>query len=296
MEKEAANYNNLFLYSPIPKWVYDINTFEILDVNKAAIKHYGYSRKEFLNMTIRDLRPQPEIPKMFEAHRKSKGRKGNFYIGKFTHLKKNKDKILVEIHGHKVSFKGHESIMVVCIDVTEKDRQWDELKNSEKRLQAASQIAQLGYWRFEMDSGKLIWSDEIYRIWGVQKDKFESSFDYFFSTIHPDDREEFTRKQEFLYSGTENLDFVHRIIMPDKSVKWVHEIGRMERDEAGNMLAVEGTVQDITAQKTEEQRLKLLESVITNTHDAVLITEAEPTEGRGRLIVYVNEAFCKMTG
>lgn len=296
MEKEITNYNNLFIYSPIPKWVYDINTLQILDVNKAAVKHYGYSRKEFLNLTIKDLRPENDIPKMFEAHRKSVKRQDNFYIGKFTHLKKNKEKILVEVHGHKVSFKGHDSIMVVCIDVTEKDRQWDELKKSEKRLKAASSIAQLGYWRFEMESAELIWSDEVYNIWEQRKDELKLDFDYFFSTIHPDDQEEFTRKQESLYSGIENLDFVHRIILPDQSVKWVHEIGRMEQDEAGNAVAIEGTVQDITTQKTEEQRLKLLESVITNTTDAVLITEAEPIDGIRHRIVYVNEAFCRMTG
>lgn len=296
MGKDMANYDPLFFYSPIPKWVYDVMTFEILDVNKAAIRHYGYSRKEFLNMTVKDLRPESEIPKMLESHSKSILRKESFYIGKFIHLKKNKEKILVEVHGHKLNYKGHEAIMVVCIDVTEKDRQWDELKKSEKRLKAASSIAQLGYWRYEMDSSELIWSDEVYKIWKQRKSGFKLDLDYFISTIHPEDRDEFELRQGLMYAGIKNLNFVHRIVLPDKSVKWVHEIGRIESDDSGRVIAIEGTVQDITSQKTEEQRLKLLESVITNTNDAILITEAEPVDGINHRIVYLNQAFCKMTG
>lgn len=296
MEKDTTNYKTLFKYSPVPKWIYDVETFQILDVNKMAIRHYGYSRKEFLNMTIKDLRPEQEIPKMLEAHVRYSLRKENFYIGKFTHFKKNKEKIRVEAHGHKLIYKGYEAIMVVCIDITEKDRQWNELKKSERRLKAASSIAQLGYWRYEMDSSELIWSDEVYKIWKQQKKGFKPDMDYFISTIHPEDREGFELKQDLLYAGLKNLNFVHRIVLPDQSVKWVHEIGRLERDEAGNIVAIEGTVQDITVQKTEEQHLKLLESVITNTNDAIVITEAEPTEGVGRRILYVNEAFCSMTG
>src|SRR5690606_21026291 len=128
MGRDTSNYNNLFIYSPIPKWVYDISTYEILDVNNAAIRHYGYSRKEFLSMTIKDLNLDYDIPKTPEIHLKVKESKSNFYFGKFSHLKKNKEKIRVDVHGHKVKFKGHDAIMVVCIDVTEKDRQWEELK------------------------------------------------------------------------------------------------------------------------------------------------------------------------
>lgn len=296
MEKDTANYKPLFHYSPVPKWIYDVETHKILEVNEAAIRHYGYSRKEFLKMSILDIRPDYEIPKVLRAFRRVKARKGNFHFGTFTHLKKNRESILVEVYGHTVIFKGAEAVMVICIDITEQKLQWNELKKSEQRLQAASQIAQLGYWRFELDSSDLIWSDEIYKIWGLKKDESALSFDYFVSTIHPDDLEEFKKRQEALYSGTENLDFVHRILMPDQSIKWVHEMGRLEWDETGNPVAIEGTVQDITSQKTEEQRLKLLESVITNANDAVLITEAEPTEGVGRRILYVNEAFCRMTG
>ncbi|WP_194972748.1 PAS domain-containing protein [Aquiflexum lacus] len=81
------DYSTLFYLSPLPNWIYEIDTFQILDVNQAAILHYGYSREEFLNMTIRDLRPKEDIPKVMDAHRDIENKEGNIYFGIFTHQK-----------------------------------------------------------------------------------------------------------------------------------------------------------------------------------------------------------------
>src|SRR5690606_40607456 len=58
--KERQKYQNLFSLSPIPMWVYDIETLKFLDVNDAAVQHYGYSREEFLSLTINDIRPKED--------------------------------------------------------------------------------------------------------------------------------------------------------------------------------------------------------------------------------------------
>lgn len=181
-------------------------------------------------------------------------------------------------------------------DVTERIQSEYQLKESEGKLRSALAIAQLGYWQIKPNGQDLFWSDEVYEIWGVEKDKFELNFHAFFDTIHPDDRERFTLEQEASISGNKNFDFIHRIVLPDGTIKWVHEVGRLEKDEAGKPVIFQGSVQDITLQKREEQRLKLLESVVTNTSDAVIITEAEPYDEPGHKIIYVNEAFTKLTG
>src|SRR5216683_3641227 len=61
-----GRYLSLFILNPEPMWVYDVHTLQILDVNEAAMQRYGYSRHEFLALTIRDLRPEEDVPKLLE--------------------------------------------------------------------------------------------------------------------------------------------------------------------------------------------------------------------------------------
>lgn len=290
------DYSTLFYYSPLPKWVYQIGTYQILEVNQAALDHYKYSKEEFLSMTMKDLQLEVDIQKLITAHKDIESVEGNIHFGVFTHLKKNGERIRMEINGHKIPFQRKNCITVICQDVTEKEKQILELQESDYKLKAASDIAKLGYWRLEMDAQTLSWSDKIYEIFGRSKKDFVVSFESFYNTIHPSDRSAFEKEQDAAFSGERELNFSHRILLPDGKVKWVREMGRLNKDKNGKPVSFEGTVQDITFQKKEEQHLKLLESVITNSNDAVMITEAEPFDEPGPKIIYVNEAFTKMTG
>jgi len=154
----------------------------------------------------------------------------------------------------------------------------------------------LGYWSFDLTDSSLTWSDEVFRIWDRDRESFKLNYANFLATIHPDDRETFHKINNQAITHNKIHDFTHRIILPDGSIKWVHELGMLVLDERGQPKAFEGTVQDISIQKREEHQLRLVESVVTNTKDAVVITEAEPFDEPGPRIIYVNEAFTKMTG
>lgn len=119
MITDTAIHSTLFLHNPIPNWVYDEETLQILDVNTSALNHYGYSRDEFLSMTIKQLRPASEVPKVVEAHRDITEKVGNIRFGVFTHMKKNGELISVEVHGHRLSYADRPCVLVSCIDVTE---------------------------------------------------------------------------------------------------------------------------------------------------------------------------------
>ena len=186
--------------------------------------------------------------------------------------------------------------MVSAINVTEREQELMELRASEAKLKAVASISNLGYWRLETDGKTLSWSDEVYEIWGRDKNTFTVTYETFLDTIHPDDRKEYEKEQKQSFSGKKTHDFIHRILLPNGDIKWVHERGRMVIDAHKKAVAFEGTVQDITTQKEEELRLKLLKSVVININDAIMITEAEPFEEPGPRILYVNEAFTRMTG
>lgn len=294
--QSEEKYRLLFNASPLPKWIYRLSDYRILDVNEAAIKTYGYDRDEFLAITIKDLRPPHEIPKLVEAHDRIRPDQSHISFGIFTHQTKSGALLRMEVYGNQIEYNGEACIVIACNDVTTKDNYLRQLESSERKLKQASEIAKLGYWNQDFDGNTLSWTDEVFKIWGRNREDFSLNFDSFFDTIHPQDRDAFLKEQGEVYTGNKDLDFIHRILMPDGSVKWVHEIGRIQRHPDGSLMQFEGTVQDITEQKKEEQLLRLMQSVVVNVKDAVVISEAEPNAGEGPRIIYTNNAFTDITG
>ncbi|MCH8568865.1 MAG: PAS domain S-box protein [Balneolales bacterium] len=296
MTDTDPNYSSLFYLSPLPTWVYHLQTYAILDVNLAALNHYGYTKDEFLSLSLKDLCPNTDMPLLIGAHKDIDMKDGNIYFGVITHTKKSGDQIRMKINGHKVDFTGKKCMMVVGQDVTEEERKMKLLQESEQRLKAASEIAKLGYWRIELSNKSIWWSNGMYRIWERSEGSFNLSYESYLKCIHPHDLAIFEYQLQQILDGRTKFDVVHRIYLPDDRCRFVHLLGKVVEDENGRFKYLEGTAQDVTDRKREEQRLKLLESVATHINEAVLITEAEPLEEPGPRIIYVNDAFTKMTG
>ena len=121
LKESEKRYSDLFRLNPQPMWVYDPESLQIVQVNKAAVDHYGYSEKEFLAMTILDLRPPDEINLLKKTLTKTNTINKQINEGKFTHLKKNKELIEVEIYSNFIKIKEKEFKIVIATDVTEKN-------------------------------------------------------------------------------------------------------------------------------------------------------------------------------
>jgi PAS domain S-box-containing protein len=131
-------YRDLFEINPHPMWVYDLETLSFLAVNDAAITHYGYSRTEFLAMTIKDIRPPEDIPALLENINKVND--GVDEAGVWQHLKKDGSVIAVEITSHVTTFNGRRSEMVLAHDVTAQLRATQELKEAHRELLVLNRI------------------------------------------------------------------------------------------------------------------------------------------------------------
>lgn len=117
--QSEEKYRTIFLKSPLPKWIYDLETLRFLEVNEAAISGYGYSQDEFLSMTIKDIRPVDEL-QQFSAELaglvNSAGTRKNIWI----HAKKNGERITVETTAHLINYNGRKARMVIAHDITER--------------------------------------------------------------------------------------------------------------------------------------------------------------------------------
>ncbi|MBE9461370.1 PAS domain S-box protein [Dyadobacter sp. UP-52] len=120
LAESEKNYSTLFHLSPLPMWVFSIETLAFLDVNDAAIKTYGYSHEEFLNMTIMDIRKEEDIRKLKHVlSMKNTSQHSLSHQGIFTHKKKNGELIQVNIQSNLIRYKGIYSKIIIANDMTE---------------------------------------------------------------------------------------------------------------------------------------------------------------------------------
>jgi PAS domain S-box-containing protein len=135
MIKSEARFKDLFQNAPYPMWVYDLKTLEFLEVNQTAVSSYGYSREEFLLMTIGDIRPTDDIPRLIDD---VKNRPEP--TGLWVHQLKNGQLIDVEITSHLVDFQGRKGSLVIAINITERKKVEEKVRLLNAELKTNIQL------------------------------------------------------------------------------------------------------------------------------------------------------------
>lgn len=146
-------------------------------------------------------------------------------------------------------------VLGIARDVTERKMREEELKRKDADLNAAQALAHIGNWRLDIRQNLLEWSEETYRIFGVEIGT-PLTYELFLSAIHPDDRMKVDQAWQAALRG-EVYAIEHRILVKGE-LKWVREHAQLETDDAGNLLAGVGSVQLITERKLYEERLETL--------------------------------------
>jgi len=145
------------------------------------------------------------------------------------------------------------------------------LKEAQNRLSKAQKIARLGNWSWNIGTNAILWSDEVYRIFGLNPKQFTPTYDNFLKTVHPDDQEKVETAIATALTTLHSYELEHRIIKSDGTERIVHELGEVQIGIDGMPQTMIGTVQDITARKTiETQQTKtkeqLEEALLFNTN------------------------------
>ena len=143
----------------------------------------------------------------------------------------------------------------------------------------------------------MTWNRGIENVFGYSPEQVGTSSKWWFDKIHPEDTIKMSIKlYSFIEQKTEKWQDQYRFRCADGTYKYVLDRGFILKDENGKSVRMIGAIQDITKQKEEEQRLKLLETVITQAKDSIIITEPDLYDNNLPKIVYVNPAFSVMSG
>lgn len=178
-------------------------------------------------------------------------------------------------------------------DITELKRAEEELRESERRLVEAQNLAHIGNWELDLIKDELAWSDGIYRIFEIDKEKFGESYEAFLDAIHPDDRERVNNAYTNSLKTKQPYNIVHRLLMKDGRVKFVNERCETFYDPTGKALRSVGTVQDITEQKLREDELAryrdhLAEEVNQRTEELRLARDAADAANKAKSVFLAN--------
>lgn len=144
--------------------------------------------------------------------------------------------------------------LLTAATISEHKRTEQALLQSETRLAEAQRISHLGGWEREISSGKIWWSDEVYRIFGIDKKQGPMIYERALMSIHPEDREAFKAAGDAAVEGAP-YNLVCRVVHPDGTVRHVRVIGDMCSDESGASTHLKGTVQDITEEREFQARI-----------------------------------------
>ena len=149
------------------------------------------------------------------------------------------------------------------------------LRKSEASLANAQRIAHLGNWDWDIKRNELHWSDEIFRIFGLNPQEFGATYDAFMNSVHPDDRELVNKSVDEALHQKMPYSIDHRIVRPDGSELIVHEHAEVFFDVTGHPVRMSGTIQDVTEDKEAEEKLMLYRKIFSNSKDSIIIMDSD---------------------
>ena len=241
-------------------------------MNPSACEILGYSKQELLQLSLKDILFEEDLVNnqlKFEEVKSGKTVRNERRI-------KRKDGTAIDM---AVSTKMVEGMGFLMFghDITERKKAETALKRSETFLKEAQRLAKLGSWNFELRDDKLTWSEEMYRVFGVDKESFLETQNAFIDLIDEEYREFVRQTRNHTQQTGEPFTIEYAITTLLGEKKIIEEFGYSEKDAKGNVIRLFGTAQDITERKLLETRQKeileqqsLFVSIVNSSDDAII--------------------------
>lgn len=244
----------LFERHPDPMWVYDLETLCFLEVNHAAVRRYGYTRDEFLAMTIKDIRPIKDVEALEQNIALISG--GIDYAGVWTHLNKAGVQLLVDITSEVLEFRGRKAELVCARDVTERMRLQSEARTTEERFKLIARATHDVIWDWNLDTDQVWWNENIETVFGHKSAELEPDSTSWSNRIHPDDLKRVVDSIHAVQEGTGNTWVSeYRFLHANGKVHYVGDRGFVLRNREGIAIRMLGSMMDITEQRELTQLL-----------------------------------------
>ena len=259
VKDSEEKYRMIFNSNPSANWIYDLETLKILEVNNSAISHYGYSMKEFLNMSIDDIFILKEIADIIEINKEINSY-GIMKFGQWHHIKKSGEIINVDITGHAIFYNNKNAVMIVANDITKILQSQLELAKSIERFEYASKATSDAIWDCDLINNTMFWGEGFNILFGYKLKEREPGISSLGEFSHPDDRQRIIKSLEKVIKSKEEILWHEEYRFKKFNGTYVNVSDRalVVRDTNGDPYRIIGAMQDVTHRLQNEKILKEL--------------------------------------
>ncbi len=283
LKESELQYRTIFNSSKDVLLVFDFDG-NIVDANNAALKTYGYSKDEFLNLSGKDI-VHPDFHYIFKKFILDVKDTGEFF-SESVDVRKDGTTFPVNVKGTSFVLNGEEHLLAIVRDISKQKKAEENLKKSEEKYKSIFKNAQVGIFRTDLKTGKMLEAnDALVKFTGFknQKEMFEDNYNIADHYVNPSDRQKMI---DILKSKGKIEGFVAPFKRLDGKVRWIRFSAQISK----NKKWIEGVSEDITEWKESEKEIVKLSQAVDQSSSIIVTTDL-----KGNL-EYVNDAFTKITG
>lgn len=256
--------------------VHDFNG-KFLYANRRTLESHGYSEEELMALNLREL-DVPESAELIAERMQLIAEKGEALF-EVAHFRKDGTSFPLEVYVKKVKWRGIPAMLSIATDITERKQAEEVLRKKQAMLVNAQTLGHMGSWEWDIRSGQAVWSEEVFRIYGLDPEKERPNYDVVIETLTPECKEDFLRAIDETLSRGKPFEGQYCILRPDGSRIFTHTKGEVVRDSQGNPIEMFGMVQDITEWKKAVETIEASEvryrSLVESSADHIFMLDLD---------------------
>ncbi len=225
-------------------------------VNHRMAEMLGYAPEELLGTALPNLVHPDEWPKVEERYRRRLAGESVTSQYETVFIAKNGVRVPVEVNAARTEWHGRTAVLVVARNIGERKRIEETLRESSAMLATAQEMAHMGCWSFDIADDKVVWSDELYRLFGYEPGSRTPSYEMYVSHIHPDDRPRVVAAIAEARTHGGPFTYSYRLRRADGEVRIVESHGQTFANERGEVTRLFGVTQDVTERMQVEERIR----------------------------------------